>query len=102
LTAARLERALVLFGLDTHFGFLHVPDDYRASLAWDLLELVRADVDEAVWLWARGRRWKRADFDTDRRGHVWLGEPLARLAAQRLWLPDAVVEGCVEWMARLV
>jgi CRISPR-associated protein Cas1 len=100
LTAARLEREATLFGFDAAFGFLHVPDDYRASLAWDLLELVRADVDEAVWRFARERRWRRGDFDTDRRGRVWLGEPLARVAAQRLWVRAEVVEAAVEWLAR--
>jgi CRISP-associated protein Cas1 len=102
LTAARLEREATLFGLDAAFGFLHVPDDYRASLAWDLLELVRAEVDGLAWQWARERRWKRADFETDRRGRVWLGEPLARVAAQRLWIGAEAIEGAVEWLAGLL
>ena len=78
--AARLERALTPAGLDPYAGTLHVDSDARASAAWDVLELLRAKLDQQVLAWVRKQRWRRHDFDVDDDGMVTLGMNVSRVA----------------------
>ena len=48
VAAAQLTRALAAAGLDPAAGYLHQPKDLRASLSYDALELLRADIDTRI------------------------------------------------------
>lgn len=98
LHAGRLERALVIEGLDPHVGFLHAIRHRRASMAWDLLEMIRPSIDARALAWVRERRWRRRDFNIDTHGQVWLSPGLAQVASQRGWLSDATVDHAVQWL----
>jgi CRISPR-associated protein Cas1 len=102
LHAARFERALTVVGLDPHCGFLHVADEYRASLAWDLVELVRSEIGGKVLGWVLATRWKRRDFDVSSKGVVSLSEGLARVAAQKVWMAERVIEEVVRWVVGML
>lgn len=67
-------------GLDPACGFLHADADGRYSLAYDMMELIRADLDAALLPWAAATTWKRADFPVTReRGIVRLAPPRGRV-----------------------
>jgi CRISP-associated protein Cas1 len=75
-------RACTGIGLDVHIGFLHVPRQGRLSFAYDVLELHRATLTQAVFTYATKRSFRRADFEMDR-GLVRLGLDVAHDVA---WL----------------
>ena len=63
IVVARLTRVICARGLDPCFGFLHDgKKPGRYSLAWDAVEVLRPGIAEAVFDYARGRVFKRADF----------------------------------------
>jgi CRISPR-associated protein Cas1 len=62
--------------------------------------LLRADIEAAVPDFVQSQRWKRRDFAVNQRGQVFLSEGLARVAAQRLWLPAAAVDDAAAWLMR--
>jgi CRISPR-associated protein Cas1 len=70
VAAARVQIALASEGFDTAAGWLHCDRELRASLAWDAVELLRADVERrALALLRKGpgtsRAWNRRDFWLD-------------------------------------
>ena len=77
VAAAQLTRALASAGLDPACGFLHQPSDSRASLAYDALELLRADIDTRMLSLIEVRRWARADFPVTAEGVVRLSRACA-------------------------
>jgi CRISPR-associated endonuclease Cas1 len=54
--------ALATVGLDPGLGFLHVDSRTRDSLACDLMEPIRPEVDSYVLDWANHRLFRRKDF----------------------------------------
>jgi len=54
--------ALAAIGLDPGLGFLHVDSRTRDSLACDLMETVRPEVDAYVLDWLKHRLFQRKDF----------------------------------------
>lgn len=58
-------REVTLIGLDPTIGFLHQFDYGRESLACDVVELFRTDVDRFVWTLFREREFTVRDFSTD-------------------------------------
>jgi CRISPR-associated endonuclease Cas1 len=54
--------ALAAVGLDPGLGFLHVDSRTRDSLACDLMETVRPEVDAYVLDWLKHRLFQRRDF----------------------------------------
>jgi hypothetical protein len=108
-SAARVERALTLAGLDGGLGFLHAPDPYRASLAWDVLELLRAGVDSAVVQRVRRGvpaaengadtnrfgRWPKRAFRQLEDGSVWCRQELLAVVAQTCLPRDRAVQQAV-------
>jgi CRISP-associated protein Cas1 len=83
VAAAQLTRALAAHGFDPACGFMHADAAGRASLTYDALELLRADVDAAILPWAASHKWKRADFPVTPEGIVRLQTALAAVIAQR-------------------
>lgn len=57
-----MTRTLAMAGFDPACGFLHADADGRYSLSYDVLELLRADIDAAILPWVASQTWKRADF----------------------------------------
>lgn len=72
MLAERIERALVFEGYDPADGTLHVVRDGRASLVWDLIELLRPCVDEQLIGWIQTQKWQKRDFEVNDDGAVYL------------------------------
>ncbi len=58
-------REIEVIGLDPTIGFYHQFDYGRESLACDLVELYRTDVDRFVWEIFRERQFTTRDFSTE-------------------------------------
>jgi CRISPR-associated protein Cas1 len=58
-------REIEVIGLDPVIGFYHEFDYGRESLACDIVEIFRADVDRFVWNLFRTREFSGDDFSTD-------------------------------------
>jgi CRISPR-associated protein Cas1 len=97
--AGRIERALVFDGYDPAAGTLHAAMDGRASLAWDLIELLRPTVDEQLINWAQTQKWRKRDFEVNDDGVVYLRQQLARIVIQKSWIPDAKIKQVIRWYA---
>jgi CRISPR-associated endonuclease Cas1 len=69
--------ALITLGLDPGLGIVHVDAKARDSLALDLLEVVRPDVDRFVLDLLARRFFTAADFVETREGNCGLAPPLA-------------------------
>jgi hypothetical protein len=54
--------ALVTLGLDPGIGFLHPARAYRDSLALDVMEAVRPEVERWLYQWVTTEHLRRADF----------------------------------------
>jgi hypothetical protein len=64
-TASRMEVKLSRSAV-----FLHAEAEGRHSLTYDVLELLRADIDNAILPWAASHTWKRPDFPVTPEGIV--------------------------------
>lgn len=93
-------RAIIGQGLDPCIGFLHSPKPGRLSPSYDVLELLRANLAEAVFAVIPKQTFRRADFEIDARGIVRLSAPLAREVAT-LALRVAPMSECVKNARRL-
>jgi hypothetical protein len=84
--------AAVAVGLDPNLGMLHVDTDTRPSLACDLMEAVRTDVDAYVLNWITCYTLRREWFFEEGDGNCRLmAECAARLAEAAPGLASAVV-----------
>ncbi|WP_051940376.1 CRISPR-associated endonuclease Cas1 [Stenoxybacter acetivorans] len=63
LLYAESVRLLTAAGLDSSLGFYHQPQANRASLACDVMEPVRADIDRWVWQHLLQGTWQASDFE---------------------------------------
>jgi CRISP-associated protein Cas1 len=97
----QLARALAAYGLDPACGFLHSPNDYRASLAYDALELLRADIDKRMLSFLASRTWTRADFPVQKSGVVRLHPALARVVTTLAAATPADLAHVAGWMAAI-
>ena len=104
IAAGMSVRSLVSAGLDASVGFLHSDLDGRYSLAYDLLELLRPEIDAAIMPWISGHRWSRADFPTTRSGLVQLQPALARVVVERTVaaVPAARTEQAAGWLRDMI
>jgi len=93
----------VALGLDPGIGFLHMDTSNRDSLACDLMEVSRPNVDGFVLNWLQSEPLRRSDFWEDRNGNcrlvsalairlsetadTWrkLAAPVAEQVAQEVW-----------------
>jgi CRISPR-associated endonuclease Cas1 len=73
--------ALLTVGLDPGIGIVHADQRARDSLALDVMEAVRPDVDRWLLDTLASRTFARADFHETRQGVCRLMPPLARLLA---------------------
>ncbi len=98
VAAAQITRSLQAVGFDSMAGFMHADDNGRHSLSYDLLELLRADIDAAIFSWVQEQTWKRPDFPVTPEGLVRLQPTLAAVVAQKAVLPQKRVDQAVEWL----
>ncbi len=102
IAAAQITRTLQALGFDSLAGFMHADDNGRHSLSYDLLELLRSDIDNAILPWVQSHIWKRPDFPVTPEGLVRLQPTLAAVVAQKAMLPQKVVDQAVEWLKRVL
>jgi CRISPR-associated protein Cas1 len=83
--------AAVSLGLDPGLGVMHLDTDARDSLACDLMEPIRAEVDAYVLTWLRQQPLRREWFFEERNGCCRLmGSFVERLSATAPTWADAV------------
>ena len=96
-------QALVAAGFDTACGFLHVEQQYRDSLVYDLMELFRPKVDGLVLALLGRTTFSLGDMTRTRDGVCKLHPQLARAVVASCRVPDAdVTAGAMELRALLV
>ncbi len=61
---ARVEKALILAGLDPYLGFMHRDDYNHKSLVYDFIEPYRAWADKTVFSLLAGKKTNQACFET--------------------------------------
>jgi len=104
IVAGMCVRSLYAAGFDPALGFLHADSDGRWSLAYDLMELLRANIDTTMLTWIAAHRWRRADFPVTRSGVVRVHPNLARVVMQRTAaaVPLGMVDKATAWLADTV
>jgi len=95
---ARLAAAVV--GLDPGLGFLHMDAEYRDSLACDLMEPVRPQVDAYVLDWISREPLSRAWFFEERNGNCRLMADLAARLSETASTWRHAVAPFAEWTAQ--
>ncbi|HEV3334764.1 MAG TPA: CRISPR-associated endonuclease Cas1 [Bryobacteraceae bacterium] len=100
LLEAEARLALAAVGLDPGLGFLHLDTDARDSLACDLAEPVRPQVDVAVLDWIRRGPLRRAWFWEGRTGNCRLMADVAASLAETIPQWRQAVAPLAEWVAR--
>jgi hypothetical protein len=73
LLLAESSLAVAAMGLDPGLGYLHADKNYRDSLASNMMEPVRPQVDAFVFDWISGKTLKREWFFEQRNGNCRLG-----------------------------
>ena len=96
IAAGMIKRHSIILGLDTALGSLHADTARRDSLIYDLLELVRADIDRMLLPWLRVTKWRRTDFQVNVKGVVSLEPTLARVVIQKTAPIDSAVKKAVK------
>jgi CRISPR-associated endonuclease Cas1 len=90
--------ACLTMGLDPGLGVLHTDQAARDSLALDVLEAIRPDIDRWVLDVVGSQAFRKSDFYETRRGVFRVGTDLARAMSETLptWrrLLAPIVEGC--------
>jgi hypothetical protein len=91
--------AAAAMGLDPAIGFLHVDTGYRDSLAYDLMEPVRPEVDAYVLDWINWEPLKREWFFEQRDGNCRLMGPFAARLSETVTMWRQAVAPYAEWVA---
>jgi hypothetical protein len=94
--------AVSALGLDPGLGFWHVDTAARDSLACDLMEAVRPQVDAFLLDWITREPLKRAWFFEQRDGTCRLMSTLAIQLSQTAGMWGRAVAPFAEWVARLL
>ena len=97
---AETRLAIAAMGLDPGLGFLHVDYEKRDSLACDLMEVVRPEVDAFLFDWASQRPFKRTWFFEQRNGNCRLMADFAATLSETAPTWRRAVAPIVEWLAR--
>jgi CRISPR-associated endonuclease Cas1 len=95
---ARLAAAAL--GLDPGLGFLHLDTPARDSLANDLMEPVRPNVDAYVLNWVLGQPLRREWFFEQRDGNCRLMAPFAIRLSETASMWARAVAPLAEWVAK--
>jgi ribosomal protein L40E len=97
---AETRLATATLGLDPGIGVLHVDTHYRDSLACDLMEPIRADVDAFVLHWLKRDPLPRNHFFEQRDGNCRLMAPFASTLSQTAPTWAHLVAPIAEWFAQ--
>jgi hypothetical protein len=92
--------AIAAMGLDPGMGFLHTDNDRRDSLACDLMEVVRPNVDAFLFDWVSRAPFKREWFFEQRNGNARLMANFAVTLSETSPMWRQAVAPVVEWLAR--
>jgi CRISPR-associated endonuclease Cas1 len=92
--------AIAAMGLDPGIGFLHVDNDRRDSLACDVMEVVRPDVDGFLFDWVSSKPFNRNWFFELRDGNCRLMSEFAVTLSETAPIWRRAVAPSVEWLAR--
>jgi CRISPR-associated endonuclease Cas1 len=76
LAESETRLALVALGLDPGIGFLHPARAYRDSLALDVMEPARPEIERWLYRWLSSEPLRRADFFETGNGNCRLMSPL--------------------------
>jgi CRISPR-associated protein Cas1 len=102
IVAAQLTRSLAAHGFDPACGFLHADAPGRYSLTYDVMELLRADIDAKMFAWIKSPTWKRPDFPVMPEGIVRLQPTLAAVVAQEAALPQREIDRVIDWLKGVI
>jgi CRISPR-associated endonuclease Cas1 len=97
---AETRLAAATLGLDPGVGVMHVDALYRDSLACDLMEPVRPDIDAFVLDWLKREPLSRNAFFEQRDGNCRLMDSLASKLSETAPTWARLVAPTVEWFAR--
>lgn len=97
---AETRLAAATLGLDPGIGVMHVDALYRDSLACDLMEPIRPDVDAFVLDWLKREPLSRNSLFEQRNGNCRLMDSLASKLSQSAPTWARLVAPIVEWFAR--
>jgi CRISPR-associated endonuclease Cas1 len=97
---AEARLAASAMGLDVGLGVLHLDAKGRDSLACDLMEPVRPQVDAFVLEWITKAALKREWFFEQRNGNCRLMAPFARQLSETAWMWRRAVAPFAEWVTR--
>lgn len=92
--------AATTLGMDPGLGFIHMDAPARDSLACDLIEPVRADVDAYVLDWVTREPLKREWFFEQRDGNCRLMAPFAVKLSETAPMWARAVAPVAEWVAQ--
>lgn len=102
LAEAECRLALLAVGLDPGLGVLHVDQKSRDSMALDLLEVIRPDVDEWVLGLVQSRTLRAKDFFETRQGTCRILAPLTHTLAETIPLWRRLAGSAAERLARSI
>jgi len=91
--------ACLTVGLDPGLGFLHVDQKNRDSLALDIMEPIRPQVDRWLYEFLKANGLKRRDFFERRDGTVRISSRITSLLAETSLLWAKAVAPVTEWVA---
>jgi CRISPR-associated endonuclease Cas1 len=97
---AETRLAIAAMGLDPGIGFLHVDSERRDSLACDLMEVVRPEVDALLFDWISRAPFRRGWFFEQRNGNCRLMSDFAATLSETAPRWRRAVAPIVEWLAR--
>jgi CRISPR/Cas system-associated endonuclease Cas1 len=100
LLEAECRLAVATLGLDPEMGMLHMDTSNRASLACDLMEPIRPDVDAYVLRWILHQPLKRNWFFEERNGNCRLMADLASQLTQTTSTWARLVAPIAEWAVK--
>jgi CRISPR-associated endonuclease Cas1 len=100
LLEAESRLAAATLGLDPGMGVLHVDGQYRDSLACDLMEAIRPDVDAFVLDWLRREPLQRNYFFEQRDGNCRLMAAFASKLSETAPTWAHLVAPVAEWFAQ--
>jgi CRISPR-associated protein Cas1 len=101
VVAAQITRTLQASGFDSAAGFLHTDAEGRHSLTYDVLELLRAEIDNSILPWVASHTWKRPDFPVTPEGVVRLQPTLAAVVAQKAMREQKEIDrAAVGWLSQ--
>lgn len=99
LLEAECRLAIATLGLDPGLGLLHLDAPNRDSLACDLMEPIRPDVDAYVLAWLQRQPLKRNWFFEQRNGNCRITAELAKQLAETAQVWGRLVAPVAEWVA---